>query len=96
MSTEQTPGTIVLRGLPRGCQITDRLYDDPTHRYELGDVLAITLPTGLTLDVGWDEDCPDEPLRIVVFKDYFGDKLVDFRVRKIMEVVTEVESLAWM
>jgi len=96
VSTEQAPGTIVLRGLPRGCQVAGGLYDDPAHRYELGDVLAITLPTGLTLDVGWDEDCPAEPFRIVVFKDYFGDKLVDFRVREIKKVVTEVESLAWM
>jgi hypothetical protein len=87
--------TIVeLSNLPPGAVVRGFLYADPDHVYGLGDVMEIELPTGWTIDVGWDEDIPEEPFRIVVYREYFGDRVVDFRVRDIDRIVSEVQRLA--
>jgi hypothetical protein len=86
--------TVTFSNLPTGAIVRGELYDDPSHSYGLGDVLEIELPTGHTIDVGWDEDCPRDPFRIVVYREYFGDRVVDFRVREVDDVVREVEQLA--
>ena len=86
--------TVRLNNLPAGSDVRGGLIDDPEHEYELGDVLEVKLPTGFTIDVGWDEDFPEKPFRIVVYREYFGDRIVDFRVREVADVVREVELLA--
>ncbi len=85
---------VTLNNLPVGAQVRGFLYDDPNHVYGLGDVLEVELPTGRTIDVSWDEDLPSEPFRIVVYREYFGDHFIDFRVREIDDVVREVSRLA--
>ncbi len=86
--------TVSLGNLPPGAQVRGVLYDDPAHVYGLGDVLEIELPTGVTIDVGWDGSSKDKPFRIVVYRDYFGDRFVDYDVRDIDDVVIEVQRLA--
>jgi hypothetical protein len=86
--------TVELSNLPPGAVVRGFLYTDPDHVYGLGDVMEIELPTGWTIDVGWDEDIPDEPFRIVVYREYFGDRGGDFRVRDVDRIVSEVERLA--
>ena len=86
--------TVELSNLPPGAVVRGFLYADPDHVYGLGDVMEIELPTGWTIDVGWDEDTPDEPFRIVVYREYFGDRVVDFRVRDLDGIVSEVQRLA--
>jgi hypothetical protein len=86
--------TIEIRDLPSGSQVAGFLFENPSHVYGLGDVLSVELPSGYVVDVGWDEDFPDKPFRIVVYRDYFGDRVVDFRVRDIDDVVTGVTQLA--
>jgi hypothetical protein len=80
--------------LPDGAVQRGHLYCDADAHYGLGDVLEVELPTGLTIDVGWDEDQAEEPFRIVVYREYFGDRFIDFRVQKIDQVATEVQRLA--
>ena len=67
--------TATFRDLPSGCEVRGSLYLDPALRYESGDVLEVGLPTGLTIDVGWDDDSSDGPFRIAVYREYFGDRL---------------------
>ncbi len=86
--------TIELSNLPPGAVVRGFLYADPDHVNGLGDIMEIELPTGWTIDVGWDEDTRDEPFRIVVYREYFGDRVVDFRVRRIDGIVSEVQRLA--
>jgi hypothetical protein len=86
--------TVDLGRLPPGTQVRGVLYEDPAHVYGLGDVLEVELPTGLTIDVGWDEDSPEAPFRLTVYREYFGDHSIDFHVRDIAHVVTEVQRLA--
>jgi hypothetical protein len=86
--------TVELGSLPPGTQVRGILYDDPAHVYGLGDVLEVDLPTGLTIDVGWDEESTEGRFRIVVYREYFGDRFVDFHVRDVDDVVTEVQRLA--
>lgn len=86
-------GIIKLNDLPPGSEVRGIFYDDPDHIYGIGDVIEIELSTGWTIDVGW-EDRSDEPFRIVVYREYFGDRVVDLYVRSIDEVVTEVQRLA--
>ena len=86
--------TIEIRDLPSGSHVVGFLFENPSHVYGLGDVLSVELPSGYIVDVGWDEDFPDEPFRIVVYLDYFGDRVVDFRVRDIDDVVRGVTQLA--
>lgn len=83
-----------LGSLPTGTQVRGVLYDDPAHVYGLGDVLEVELPTGLTIDVGWDEDSPDGPFRLTVYRESFGDHFVEFHVRDPGQVVIEVQRLA--
>lgn len=80
--------------LPHGAVQRGTLYGDPTVHYGLGDVLEVELPTGYTIDVGWDENNPRDPFRIVVYREYFGDRFVDFRVGSVDQVASEVESIA--
>ena len=86
--------TVHLGELPPGAQVRGCLFDDPTHVYGLGDVLEVELANGLMIDVGWDEEFPDALFRVVVYRDYFGDRLVDFRVRNLEDVVSAVQRLA--
>jgi hypothetical protein len=86
--------TVELGSLPPGTQVRGVLYDDPAHVYGLGDVLEVELPTGLTIDVGWDEDSTEGRFRLAVYREYFGDRFVDFHVRNVDDVVTEVQRLA--
>src|SRR5262245_29409624 len=79
--------TVDLGSLPPGTQVRGVLYDDPAHVYGLGDVLEVELPTGLTIDVGWDEDCPEGPFRLTIYREYFGDHFLDLHVRDIAQVV---------
>jgi hypothetical protein len=60
----------------------------------LGDVLEVELPTGLTIDIGWDEDSPEAPFRLTVSREYFGDHFADFHVRDLDQVGREVQRLA--
>jgi hypothetical protein len=46
------------------------------------------------IDVGWDEDVPGDPFHIVVYREYYGNNLVDCRVANIQGVVSTVQSLA--
>jgi hypothetical protein len=80
--------------LPSGTLVRGVLYEDPSHVYGLGDVLEVELPTGRTIDVSWDEDSPGNPFRIVVYREYFGDRLVDFCVRNVDDVVSAIHRLA--
>ncbi|MGP0069679.1 MAG: hypothetical protein ACLQGP_39515 [Isosphaeraceae bacterium] len=86
--------TLSLSNLPAGSQVRGVLYEDPSLVYESGDVLEIELPTGLTIDVGWDAELQGGPFRVVVYREYFGDHFVDFPVRDIHDVVIEVQRLA--
>ncbi|HZW34430.1 MAG TPA: hypothetical protein VFF52_27145 [Isosphaeraceae bacterium] len=86
--------TVDLGNLPPGTQVRGVLYNDPAHVYGLGDVLEVELPTGLTIDVGWDEDSPQGPFRLTVYREYFGDHFIDFHVRDLDQVVIEVQRLA--
>jgi hypothetical protein len=86
--------TVPLNDLPAGAQVRGLLYDDPAHVYGLGDVLEVELPTGFTIDVGWIADSPTERFRVVVYREYFGDRTVDFRVQEVSDVVKEVKRLA--
>jgi hypothetical protein len=86
--------TIELTGLPPGSEIRGRLYDDPAMKYLSGDVLEVELPNGLMIDVGWDEDAREGAFRIAVYREYFGDRFVDIRVREAGEVALRVAELA--
>ena len=55
--------------------------------------MEVELPTGLTIDVGWDEDAPEGPFRRTVGED-FGDHFLGFHVRDLEQVVSEVQRLA--
>ncbi len=79
---------------PANTQVRGFLYEDPGHEYLLGDVLEIELSSGWIIDVGWNKDYPDRPFRIAVYREYFGDRIVDFRVREIDDVVKETQRLA--
>jgi hypothetical protein len=81
--------------LPEGSEVRGILYDDPGMRYGSGDVLEVELPTGFTIDVGWDEETPDSPFRIVVYREYFGDRLADFNLRDVSDVAMQVQGLAY-
>jgi hypothetical protein len=85
---------INLTGVPAGAEIRGALYDDPSHEYDLGDVLEIALTSERTIDVGRDRDAPGGPFRIVVYREYFGDRIVDFRLSNVHDVAREVERLA--
>jgi hypothetical protein len=85
---------VELGSLPPGTQVRGILYDDRAHIYGLGDVLEVELPTGLTIDVGWDEESTEGRFRIAVYREYFGDRFVDFHVRDVVDVVIEVQRLA--
>jgi hypothetical protein len=86
--------TVDVGNLPPGTEVRGVLYDDPNHVYGLGDVLEIELKTGYTIDVGWDDGSEDGPFRIVVYREYFGDRCVDRRVPAINDVVIAVSELA--
>lgn len=80
--------------LPPGTVVRGTLYDDPSFVYESGDVIEVELPSGMIIDVGWDERHDEEPFRIVVYRQYFGDHFIDFRVCDVQEVVNSVVRLA--
>ena len=84
---------VVFNNLPTGVHVRGNLYNDHSMIYLSGDVLEIELPTGFTIDVGWDADSPDTPFRIVVYREYFGDHFVDFSVKNIDDVTNEIYSL---
>lgn len=85
----------LLDHLPAGSTIRGEIYDDPDVEYHSGDVMEIELDNGLMIDVGWDADFPETPFRIVVYREYFGDRLVDLRVRGSHQAIEEVHRLAW-
>ena len=80
--------------LPKGAVQRGRLYRDPAVKYGLGDVLEVELPTGFTIDLGWCKDKPETPFRVVVYREYFGDRFVDYYVATPDEAVQAIESLA--
>lgn len=86
--------TVRFNDLPPGAQVRGSLYLDPSMEYGSGDVLEVELPTGFTIDVGWDEGVPEAPFRIVVYREYFGDRFVDFFVQDVDDVEYEVRRLA--
>lgn len=86
--------TIKLDKLPPGAKVRGTLYDDSSMEYDSGDVLEVELSNGITIDVGWDKDEPEAPFRIVVYRESFGDRFVDFRARDTQEVQKQVQRLA--
>lgn len=64
--------------LPPGAVLRGRLFRNPDHRYGTGDVLEVELPDGLMIDLGWDGDESD-PFHIVVYRESYGDRFIDFR-----------------
>ena len=78
--------------LPDGCTVRGRLYSRE-FRYELGDVLEVELPTGLVVDLGWDENGP-HPFRIVVYRDWFGNHFWDQRAATPKDAALAVEQAA--
>ncbi len=80
--------------LPKGAVQRGRLYREPGVNYGLGDVLEVELPTGFTIDLGWCKDNPEAPFRLVVYREYFGDHIVDYYVATPDEAAQAVEVLA--
>jgi hypothetical protein len=84
----------LMLNLPPGSVQRGRIYRDSGVKYGLGDVLEVELSSGYTIDLGWDENDRDKPFRVVVYREYFGDRCVDFSVATVDEAVEAVESLA--
>ena len=79
--------------LPPGVEIRGVLYDEPALEHLPEDLVEVELPNRLMIDVSWDSTSPDRPYRIVVYREYFGDRFIDFNVRNVDQVVVEVRRL---
>jgi hypothetical protein len=78
-----------------GATIRGRLYRDAGATYLLGDVMQLILPTGFTIDVGWEDDGDlGGPFLIVVYQEFWEDHFVSLRAWDADEVAERLEQLA--
>lgn len=86
--------TVGFTGLPAGSAVLGVMYDDPSVRYETGDMLEISLPSGYMIDVSWDDSVLGEPFVVTVWRQHFGDHGPFYRVRNTDEVVAYCLAVA--
>ncbi|MCZ6688639.1 MAG: hypothetical protein O7H41_03450 [Planctomycetota bacterium] len=82
--------------LPPGAESYGNLYSDFAADDRTQDVLAVNLPSGHTIDVGWyPEDDPDGSFVIRVFFGTWEDQRHDeFLTKDVNEAAEAVERLA--
>ena len=82
--------------VPEGAEVYSSLYRTTDPEYLTQDVLAISLPNGFQIDVGWfPEHDPEGHYVIRVFYQYWdAQKILPVRVNTVDEVLQVVESLA--
>ena len=82
--------------LPKGTIVKGQLCVDYDVESLDQDILEITLPSGVTIDVGWiPEYDPNGQFRIVVYRDYWRNQLTapEF-VAGVPDLCASVERLA--
>jgi hypothetical protein len=82
--------------VPEGARVYSVLYRTADPEYLTQDVLAVSLPTGFYIDVGWfPEHDPEGCYLIRVFYEYWdAQQILPVQVKTVDEVVQVVESLA--
>ena len=82
--------------VPEGAKVYSFLYRTTDPEYLTQDVLAVSLPSGFYIDVGWfPEHDPEGCYVIRVFYQYWDDqKIPPIEVKTVDDVVREVEILA--
>jgi hypothetical protein len=81
--------------VPEGARVYSFLYRTTEPEYLTQDVLAVSLPSGFYIDVGWfPEHAPTGHYVIRVFYQYWNDQKINpIRVKTVDDVVQVVESL---
>ena len=82
--------------VPEGAKVCSFLYRTADPEYLTQDVLAVSLPSGFYIDVGWfPEHDPKGCYVIRVFYQYWdAQQIPPIQVKTVDEVVQVVESLA--
>ena len=82
--------------VPEGSNVYSFLYPTTDPEYLTQDVLAVSLPSGFYIDVGWfPEHDPNGYYFIRVFYQYWDAQYIrPIRVKTVEEVVVAVEVLA--
>jgi hypothetical protein len=96
---------IDLIDLPDGAEVVGTLYADPSHDYELGDVLTVTLPNGFTMDVRYRQYVGDSDFVVRLYYEFYGNVWHEWDVarpehvpeglRQIAESVAPLRRLSW-
>jgi hypothetical protein len=82
--------------VPEGANVYSSLYRTANPEYLTQDVLAVSLPSGFYIDVGWfPEHDPEGSYVIRVFYQYWdAQRILPVRVKTVDEVLQVVGSLA--
>jgi len=82
--------------VPEGARVYSFLYRTADPEYLTQDVLAVSLPNGFYIDVGWfPEHDPGGSYVIRVFYQYWdAQQILPIQVKTVDEVIQVVESLA--
>ncbi len=82
--------------VPDGSKVYSFLYRTTDPEYLTQDVLAISLPSGFYIDVGWfpEHDLKGEYVIRVFFRQWENEQIAPIRVRTVDDLVPAVELLA--